>query len=54
MRIEKDLSIPANVFTIKLWILLSLTYEKQLEKHFLKQLAGFQYVKEFSTRVVRR
>jgi len=50
MRIEKDLSIPANVFYDQIMDSVIFDIRKATGKTLSrKQLAGFQYVKEFST-----
>jgi len=50
MRIEKDLSIPANVFYDQIMDSFIFDIRKATGKTLSrKQLAGFQYVKEFST-----
>ena len=50
MRIEKDLSIPANVFYDQIMDSVIFDVRKATGKTLSrKQLAGFQYVKEFST-----
>lgn len=50
MRIEKDLSIPANVFYDQIMHSVIFDIRKATGKTLSrKQLAGFQYVKEFST-----
>lgn len=49
MRIEKDLSIPANVFYDQIMDSVIFDIRKATGKTLSrKQLAGFQYVKEFS------
>lgn len=50
MRIEKDLSIPANVFYDQIMDSVIFDIRKATGKTLSrKQLSGFQYVKEFST-----
>lgn len=50
MRIEKDLSIPANVFYDQIMDSVIFDIRKATGKTLSrKQLAGFKYVKEFST-----